>query len=150
MENVSNAKIVIADDGIHLVDTDLDVIVNLSKDGLAYILPSNSANRKFIATKKIENAKAAGTTEVPLEYRATRTLGPVGKKLPNEKLIAYLSEDEQAEYRAIFEEAYSLYEADRAASKKQPKTEIEKLEARIAKLQAELDAARAAQAEQAQ
>lgn len=149
MENISNAKIVIADDGIHLVDTDLDVIVTTSKDGLAYVLPSNSANRKFIVVKKIEEAKANGITEIPLEYRATRTLGPVSKKLPNEKLIAYLSEDKQAEYRAIFEEAYSLYEADRAANKKQPKTEIEKLEARIAKLQAELDAARGAQTEQA-
>lgn len=112
-----------------------------TKDG--YIaLPANASNRKFIKINVAEKALSEAS-EMPLTYKATRTIGSTGPKLPNEKLISYLPEAEQEEYRAIIARAI----AARDAEKNRPLTELEKAEkayaaaqARIAKIQAELDA----------
>lgn len=54
--------------------------------------------------------------------------------VPNKKLIEYLSDAEKEEYMAIIERARQAYEAAKA----KPMTEKEKLEAKIAKLQAQI------------
>ena len=133
---VSTAKIVIADDGVHLVDDGVDKgICPIASDGIAYVLPVNSANRKWFTVKKADALREKGITEVELEYRETRKLGPVGSKLPNEKLISYLPEDLQAEYKAIIDRAI----AARNDAKSKPMTELEKAQAKLARAKAAYD-----------
>ena len=74
-------------------------------------------------------------------YATEKTpLGTMGSKLPNAKLVAYLSEEEQEEYKGIIDRARERMEADKAAHKKQPLTEEQKLRNKIAKAQAALAA----------
>ena len=130
---VSTAKLVIAEDGVHLVDNGEDKgALAITKDELCYILPTNSANRKWFAIKKIEAAKAEGKTEIVLDYKASVKLGPVGSKLPNAKLISYLPEDLQAEYKAIIDRAI----AARNDAKSKPMTELAKAPAKLANAKA--------------
>ena len=133
---VSTAKIVIAEDGVHLVDDGVDKgVCPIASDGIAYVLPVNSANRKWFTVKKADALREKGITEVELEYRETRKIGPVGSKLPNEKLISYLSEELQAEYKAIIDRAI----AARNDAKSKPMTELEKAQAKLAKAKAAYD-----------
>ena len=125
-----DVKIVFCEDGDYIVDNGVKTgPLEITKDGLCYILPVNSANRKWFSLKKIAMAKDANQTEIVLEYKASRTIGSCTQKLPNEKLISYLSEAEQEEYKAIIERAKKA----RDEAKAKPMTEREKLEARIAK-----------------
>lgn len=136
VEGVSTAKLLIADDGVHLIDNGVDKgVCPIASDGIAYVLPVNSANRKWFTVKKANALFEKGITEVDLEYRETRKIGPVGTKIPNEKLISYLSEDLQAEYKAIIERAI----AARNDAKAKPMTELEKAQAKLAKAQAAYD-----------
>ena len=125
------AKIVIADDGVHLFDDGVDKGI-CPNDDFGYFLPENSANRKWFSIKKLNEIKAKGVTEIVLAYKATRKLGPIGTHIPNEKLISYLPEDLQAEYRAIIDRAI----AAREEAKTKPMTELEKAQAKLAKAQA--------------
>lgn len=132
---VSTAKLLIADDGVHLIDADVDKgPLSLTKDELCYVLPENSANRKWFSVKKIDAAKSAGQTEIVLTYKASVKYGAIGTKIPNEKLISYLPEDLQNEYRAIIHRAV----AARNDAKAKPMTELEKAQARLAKAQTAL------------
>ena len=130
---VSTAKLVIRDNDVYLVDANTETgPLPITKDNLCYILPENSANRKWFAIKKVEAAKAANETEIELAYKASRAIGTCSQKLPNEKLIGYLPEAEQAEYKAIIERAV----AAREAAKAKPMTEVEKAQAKLAKAKA--------------
>lgn len=103
----------------------------ISKDDYIALTP-NKANRKWYRHTKADAQFEGGIDKIPLYYKATKTFGPVGSRstaMPNAKLIAYLSEEEQAEYKAIIERAIAARDAD----KKKPMTEKEKLEAKIAK-----------------
>ena len=76
-----------------------------------------------------------------LLYKATRVMGEGtsrSTKLPNEKLIAYLSEAEQEEYKAIIARAIAARDAEREANKKKPMTEAEKAQAKVTKIIAQL------------
>ena len=133
VDGVSTAVLSIQDDGVHLIEAGVDKgPLAITKDELCYILPTNSANRKWFSIKKIEAAKALGQTEIVLDYKASIKIGPIGTKLPNEKLISYLSEDLQAEYKAIIDRAIVA----REAAKTKPMTELEKAQAKLAKAQA--------------
>lgn len=129
------AKIIKLDDGKYAVEdaNGVQEITKTSKDG-AYALPKNAANRQWIRIELVEAAFAGGAEYIPLTYKATRVIGSTGAKIPNAKLIEYLSEEEKAEYLAIIDRAKAAYEADKA----KPMTEEEKLEAKIAKAQAAL------------
>lgn len=136
------ATIVKRDDGYHVVDKDgtEGPVCKLTGDGKSICLTPNAANRQWYAIKRLEAAFAdPSCTEVPLYFKASRHLDPNAPKtpraLPNAKLISYLPEDQQAEYKAIIDRARAAMEAD----KKKPLSEEEKLRARIAKLQAQLD-----------
>ena len=110
----------------------------ISKEDYIALTP-NAANRKWYRHTKADAQFAEGADKIALYYKATRTLGPVGSRstaLPNAKLIAYLSEEEQVEYKAIIDRAIAARDAD----KKKPMTEKEKLEAKIAKAKAALAA----------
>jgi hypothetical protein len=133
------ASIVKYDDGYHVVDKDGTVgpVLNITKDGISFILTPNASNRKYMAVKAVEKALAEADS-MPLYYKGTKVLGPQGSRttaLPNAKLIAYLSEEEQEEYKAIIARAIAARDAD----KKKPMTELEKAQAKLAKAQAALE-----------
>lgn len=135
------AKIIKDEEGYHVVDNDGTVgpVLKISKDGIVYILTTNASCRKFYNVKNLNKLFDEGAIEVPLTYKPPKVLGPVGSRstsIPNAKLISYLSEEEQAEYKAIIDRAIAARNAD----KKKPMTEKEKLQARIAKAQAALAA----------
>ena len=98
-----------------------------------YKLPANRANRKCYNKKNLDAAFERGET-VKLTYKASKVFGPTGTKLPNAKLISYLPEDIQAEYKAIIDRAIEA----RNAAKKKPMTEEEKLMAKRDKILAQL------------
>lgn len=101
------------------------------------ILPENASNRKMIKLVQVQKFfdEHGDDAKIPLAYKATRTLGEGvsrSTKLPNEKLISYLPEAEQEEYKAIIARAMQARDAEREANKK-PMTEREKAEAKVAK-----------------
>lgn len=88
------------------------------------VLTENDANRWWANRAKVTAAcKADG--QYGLTYKESKKFGPIGTKLPNEKLISYLSEEEQAEYKAIIDRA----KAARDEAKAKPLTELEKAQA---------------------
>lgn len=114
----------------------------IKNEGDWIILPENASNRKMIKLVQAnkffdENGNDA---RIPLAYKATRTLNGVSysTKLPNEKLIAYLPEAEQEEYKAIIARAIAARDAEREANKKKPMTEAEKAQAKVTKIIAQL------------
>ena len=145
-ETVVLAYVVKKEDGYHVMDLDGnlgDVCSKISSDGYLYLTP-NAANRKvinFAKTEQFFNDNPDGKIE--LKYKATRTINSAGPSLPNAKLISYLPEAEQEEYRAIIARAIE----NRNAQKSVELTDEEKLEAQIAKLQAKLEAKRQANSE---
>lgn len=106
-------------------------LTRVIEDGCTLCLSKNRANRHYASLKKLAE-QFATMDKVPLTYRASKKFGPVGTKMPNEKLVAYLSEEDQAEYKAIIDRARAAYDADRA----KPKTDLEKAQEKLAKAQA--------------
>lgn len=104
-----------------------------SKDGLAYVLPKNSANRKWSNIVKVNEVLDRGET-YPLTYKASIKLGAVSKHAPYEKWIGFLDEAEQNEVKELYAKAV----AAKAAAKPEPKSEADKLRDKIAKLQAKI------------
>lgn len=130
-------KVIKLEDGYHVIDADgtMGPVCNkYTTDGYLHLSP-NAANRKLTNAKKLEKAIEENGELVITGYKATRTIGSTGTRLPNEKLISYLPEELQAEYKAIIARAIEA----REAAKAQPKTEKEKLEAKIAKAKAALE-----------
>lgn len=96
------------------------------------ILPkNNSANRQFVRCKKVTEEGY----EVPVRTAEARVLGSAPKKDPCEWAYKWLSEEKAAELKAIMDEARANMEASKPAKQ----TKAEKLAAKIAKMQAELD-----------
>lgn len=130
------AYIVAQEDGYHVQELDgtMGPACKLVDEGDRTIaLTRNASNRKWYNRAKADEAiKATGSC--PLYYKESRTFGPATAHMPNEKLVAYLSEAEQAEYKAIVDRARAALEADR----KKPVTELEKAQARVAKAEAAL------------
>lgn len=131
------AYIVKREDGYHVIDfdgTEGPVCNRRTSDGYIVLTP-NKSNRKCYNEKNAEAFFAENPDGmIELRYKATRVIGSTGPKMPNEKLISYLPEAEQEEYRAIIARAIEARDADKA----KPKTEREKLEEKIAKAQAAL------------
>ena len=132
--NTVYAKIIRLEDGYHVEDFDGTVgpVCKLVDEGDRTIaLTKNKSNRQYFNRAKAE-AEIAEKGHVDLYYKATKHIGSVGTRLPNEKLISYLPEDLQAEYRAIIARAIEAKNAD----KKQPMTELEKAQAKLEKAKA--------------
>ena len=107
------------------------------------VFPANASNRKCIKVTVAETffAENGDDAKMALLYKATRVMGEGtsrSTKLPNEKLIAYLSEAEQEEYKAIIARAIAARDAEREANKKKPMTEAEKAQAKVTKIIAQL------------
>lgn len=130
------ATIVLRDDGFHVIDEDgtEGPVCKFSDEGKTIVLTKNASNRQWFNVAKAE-AEIAEKGHVDLYYKATKKLGAVSRNtLPNAKLISYLSEEDQAEYKAIIDRAIAAREADR----KKPMTELEKARARVEKYKAAL------------
>ena len=135
-ENTVYAKIIKEDDGFHVVDFDGTVgpvCKYCDADDKTIVLTKNKSNRQWFNRKKAE-AEIAEKGYVELYYKASKHFGPSGAKLPNEKLISYLPEELQAEYKAIIDRAIKA----RNDAKAKPMTELEKAQAKLAKAQAAL------------
>lgn len=136
-QNTEYAQLIKEDDGFHVVDADgtksdvLKVVLDGTREVIC--LTPNRSNRKYFAVKRAE-AAIAELGYCPLTGKASKHFGPQGARVPNAKLITYLSEEDQATYNAIIERAREAMQAD----KKKPKTEAEKLEEKIAKLNAKI------------
>ena len=144
VDNEPKAYLVKKEDGYHIEDLDgnLGEVCKLSKDGTRIIFTPNESNRKEKMVKVAEKffAENGDDAKIVLTYKATRTLDGVSSstKLPNEKLISYLPEAEQEEYKAIIARAIQARDAERA--NKAPKTDKEKAVAKVEKLIASLKA----------
>lgn len=135
------ADIVKKDDGFHVQDlegNDLGVC-KLVDEGKTIALPKNPSNRQWYNLAKAEEAIAADG-KVQLLYKASKTFGSRGTTIPDAKLIAYLSEDEQAEYKAIIDRAREKMMADKA----KPVSELDKLYAKLKKTEEQIAAYNAA------
>lgn len=136
---IAYAKIIRDEDGnFHVEDSDGTVgpVCKFCEENDKTIrLTPNASKRQYFSRAKA-NAEIDEKGYAELFYRAPHPIGPTGSRLPNEKLIRYLPEDLQAEYKAIIERAM----AAKAAAKKQPMTELEKAQAKLAKAQAALAA----------
>ena len=134
-ENTVYATIVKKEDGYHVVDFDgtEGPVCKIVDEGKTIALSKNKSNRQWFNIAKAE-AEIAEKGHVDLYYKATKKLGAVGTHIPNEKLIAYLPEAEQNEYRAIIARAIEAKNADKA----KPMTELEKAKAKLEKAKAAL------------
>ena len=141
--NEPMAYLVKKEDGYHIEDLDgnLGEVCKFSKDGTRIMFTPNASNRKETMVKVAEPFFAENPDgKIALTYKATRTLDGVSRsnKLPNEKLIAYLPEDLQEEFKSIIAAAIKARDAEREANKKRPMTEAEKTLARVNKIIAQL------------
>lgn len=134
-ENTVYATIVKKEDGYHVVDFDgtEGPACKIVDDGKTIALTKNKSNRQWFNIARAD-AEIAEKGHVDLYYKGTKKLGSTGTRIPNEKLIAYLPEAEQNEYRAIIARAIEAKNAD----KKQPMTELEKAKAKLEKAKAAL------------
>lgn len=134
-------KIIKDDEGFHCVQPDGTVsgVLKIIEDGRTLVLPKNPANRQYCAVAKAE-AGIEENGEFILTVRTTpkKDVASYSNKLPNEKLIAYLPEAEQEEYKAIIARAIAARDAEREANKKKPMTETEKAQAKVTKIIAQL------------
>lgn len=132
-------KIIKDEDGdFHLVHPDGEESpkCKIIEEGRTIVLPKNAANRQYCAVAKA-NAGIEENGCFVLTVRTTepRKLGAGTAKLPNEKLISYLPEAEQEEYRAIIARAIAAREAER----NKPLTEQEKAQRAYDKAVAKLE-----------
>ena len=132
--NTVYAKIIAMEDGYHVVDFDGSVgpVCKLvDENDRTIALTKNKSNRQYFNRAKAD-AEIAEKGYVELYYKATKHIGSTGTRLPNEKLISYLDEADQAEYRAIIARAIEAKNAD----KKKPMTELEKAQAKLERAKA--------------
>lgn len=129
IERNENGDVVLHD----VIENKVSEPLQPSKDGLAYVLPKNSANRKWSNIVKVNEVLDRGET-YPLTYKASIKLGAVSKHAPYEKWIGFLDEAEQNEVKELYAKAV----AAKAAAKPEPKSEADKLRDKIAKLQAKI------------
>ena len=133
------AKIIRDDNGdFHIEDEDGTVgpvLKFYEENGKTIGLTKNAANRRYFSKAKaiaIINEKGY----VPLHYKPDKPAGTLGiKHFPYDKWLCYLDEDEQNEIKALYAKALEA----KAADKKAPKSDVEKLQDKIAKAQAALD-----------
>ena len=129
------ATIVKRDDGYHVIDHDgtEGPVCKIVDEGKTIALTKNMSNRQWFNIARAE-AEIAEKGHVDLYYKGTKKLGSTGTRIPNEKLISYLPEELQNEYKAIIARAIEAKNAD----KPKPMTELEKAKAKLEKAKAAL------------
>ena len=145
VDNEPKAYLVKKEDGYHIEDLDgnLSDTCRLVDKDQWIVFPANASNRKCVKLTVAEKffTENGDDAKMPLLYKATRVMGEGvsrSTKMPNEKLIAYLPEAEQEEYKAIIARAIAARDAEREANKKKPMTETEKAQAKVTKIIAQL------------
>jgi hypothetical protein len=129
IHSTTGYEIVIKDDEGLIVETKpIDTIVD---DGKTLKLPENPSNRKYFNLAKVEAADGI----VELTYKETIKLGTKEPGESKKPLEDYLNDEDKALYLALVEKAKA---ARAEAHKKVPMTEKEKLQAKIARLQAQV------------
>jgi hypothetical protein len=121
------------EDNGDIVDLTNHIMVDKKTGRDVIKLPENSANRQWIMVDKVTEEG------VELNYKETRTIGPRGSK---KDWREYLTEDERFEldqYEEGIARLKAIADENRRAEKETPMTAEEKLRAKIAKLQAQLD-----------
>lgn len=108
-------------------------------DDKTIVLPKNASNRQWYNRAKADRL-IDETGYAPLYYKVSKTFGPRGDTVPNAKLIAYLSEEEQAEFKAIVARAKEA----KAEADAKPLTELEKAQAKMERAKAAYEKALAA------
>lgn len=96
--------------------------VRISKDKIAYELPINPSNRKFV---NIKNFLALNVDELELAYKESRTYGPRTEMTERKPLEDYLEGEDRETYLALVEKAKKA----REEAHKKPMTELEKARA---------------------
>ena len=105
------------------------------EDGRTIALTKNEANRQYCAVAKANaGIEADGFFVLTVRTTEPRKLGPAGTKMPNTKLISYLPEELQEEYKALIAKAI----AARDAEVNRPLTDREKAERALAKAKAQV------------
>lgn len=104
-----------------------------SKDKYHIVLGPNSANRKYVSLNEFDTKNTNGEYIVEDKTSAPRVMG---MSEPDKKLIPYMSEEDKERYNEIISKAREKQLAEKAANKKQPMTELEKLLAKKAKIEA--------------
>ena len=115
------------------------------KNRIMVEMPENSTLRKWTDKARLDAAIAANG-KLTLGYKARIKLGVGGTHYPQEKLIAFLSEEEQAEYKAIVDKARQAMADAKAAAKAIPLTPYEKAKRTLERAQAKLAELEAAEA----
>lgn len=133
-----------------LTDGDVETtITTITKDGLSLILPDNSSGRKFFALSKFEKTEKHDLVKINRELNDEPTPRKLSEfKFPKSHLkIHEQLNDEELGILCGFENSIQIYmemmesALDRLYPKKESLTEEQKLRNKIAKLQAQLEAA---------
>lgn len=127
-----NNQFILIDNG---VETDVTALAKPDKHtGELWIkLPDNSANRQWCSVKKLR--KLGGT--ITYDLKQPRAITNQGTRKGTRD---WLNEEDQK----LWDELIAKAETAKKAAAKKPMTEIEKLQAKIARDQAKLEAAKAA------
>lgn len=128
-----NETIYMEDDG-DIVELNEHITIDKKSGKEVIKLPENSANRQWIMVDKVTEEG------IVLAYKETRT---IGARSPKKHWTEYLDENELFEYdraNEILDELKAIAEQRKQAEKEKPMTAEEKLRAKIAKLQAQIDA----------
>lgn len=88
-------------------------------------LPENPSNRKWLSIKKIGE-------QLELEYKETKVFGPRSEQTPRKGIEDWLNDEDKKLYKQLIEKAKKNREE---ATKRQPKTEKQRLLEKIARLQ---------------
>lgn len=112
-----------------------------SKSKYHIVLGPNSANRKYISLNEFDKNNKEGEYVIEDKTTAPRV---IGTSEPDKKLIPYMSDEDKARYTEIVDRAKEAMLAEKVANKKQPKTELEKLLEKKAKLEKQIAEAEAA------
>lgn len=97
---------------------DIGPLKRIEENGRTIVLPKNNpTGRQYVAKRVVDTAMSNGDEFyiVPVRTAEHRSVsnGTISYHKPNEKLIAYLGEEERAEYNAIVDKAAAAMQADK-------------------------------------
>lgn len=119
------------EDGKLQILTNNDVVLEKKTGAYWLKLPENSTNRKLINVKKFDKEAC-----IELTYKTPITLSTRENSEPKKPLEDYLEGEDRIIYLELVEKA----KKNRAeATKKKPMTELEKAEAKVARLMAQIE-----------
>ena len=147
-----NGTYILTDNGVE------STITSITTDGKSLVLPENASGRKFFALSKFEKSEIHDLIAINRNPDAERTITPKRLELnlpkSHEELHEYCN-DKEKDILLSFYQSLEIYNDmmknlwDRLHPKKESLTEEQKLRNKIARLQAQLEAALANEETQA-